>query len=164
MAFSAPVARSLAIAALFGATFLASPLIAAPTDSANTAPTQMTTPAQEAAARKAETIEQRISHLHKALKITPDEETNWNAVAQAMRDNAAAMEKLVAERNARASQGMTAVEDLKTYENFAQAHVDGLKNLIASFQTLYDAMPDAQKKVTDQVFQGFGAKHARSHH
>ena len=47
---------------------------------------------------------------------------------------------------------MTAVQDLQTYQQFAQAHVDGLKNLTAAFSTLYDAMPDAQKKVADQVF------------
>ena len=48
---------------------------------------------------------------------------------------------------------MTAVEDLKTYQKFAQAHVDGLKNLISSFDTLYAAMPDAQKKIADEVFR-----------
>jgi hypothetical protein len=30
--------------------------------------------------------------------------------------------------------------------------VDGLKNLISSFETLYNSMPDAQKKIADQVF------------
>ena len=49
-------------------------------------------------------------------------------------------------------QNMSAVEDLKTYQKFAQAHVDGLKNLIASFDTLYSAMPAAQKKIADTVF------------
>src|SRR5271169_5568794 len=40
------------------------------------------------AGTKAETVEQRITSLHAALKITPDEETKWNGVAQAMRENA----------------------------------------------------------------------------
>jgi periplasmic protein CpxP/Spy len=48
------------------------------------------------------------------------------------------------------------VQDLQSYQQFAQAHVDGLKNLTAAFSTLYDAMPDAQKKVADQVFQTSG--------
>jgi periplasmic protein CpxP/Spy len=47
---------------------------------------------------------------------------------------------------------MTAIQDLQNYQQFAQAHVDGLKNLISAFSTLYNAMPDAQKKVADQVF------------
>jgi hypothetical protein len=45
---------------------------------------------------KGETVEQRITNLHADLKITPDEENQWNGVAQAMRENASAMDKLVA--------------------------------------------------------------------
>jgi hypothetical protein len=119
---------------------------------------QATTPAAPAPAAtaateaKPETVEQRIVSLHTALNITAAEEPKWNTVAQAMRDNAAAMQKLVADKMADASKGVTAVDDLKTYEKFAQAHVDGLKNLTSSFETLYKSMPDAQKKVADQVF------------
>jgi periplasmic protein CpxP/Spy len=159
IAISAPFARSVAIAALMGATMLASPLTAARADSAVGAPIQLAQAAapqsQPAAATKTkgETIEQRITSLHKALKITPDEDSKWNDVAQAMRENAAAMDKLSAEQSAQAPQGVSAVDDLKTYQKFAQAHVDGLKNLTSSFETLYGSMPDAQKKVADQVFQ-----------
>ena len=40
------------------------------------------------------------------------------------------MDKLVAATRTTPPQNMTAVEDLKIYQKFAQAHVDGLKNLI----------------------------------
>jgi hypothetical protein len=70
-----------------------------------------------------------------------------------MRENAAAMDKLTASNRTVAPQSMTAVEDLKTYQQFAQAHVDGLKNLAS---TLYEAMPDAQKKTADEVFRTSG--------
>ena len=103
-----------------------------------------------------ETVEHRIARLHASLKITPDEETNWNGVATAMRDNAVVMHKLIAERSAKEAVAMTAVDDLKAYEKFAQAHVDGLKSLTSSFATLYAAMPDAQKKIADDVFRKFG--------
>jgi hypothetical protein len=73
-----------------------------------------------------------------------------------MRENAAAMDTLVAANRTTPPQNMTAVEDLKTYQKFAEAHVDGLKNLISSFSTLYDAMPDAQKKTADGVFNTAG--------
>jgi periplasmic protein CpxP/Spy len=156
----APYVRSFAITALMGATILATPLTAALADGARNAPIQL---AQAAASRdqttaataetKAETVEQRISTLHAELEITAGEEADWNNVAQAMRANAAAMQKLIAENPVGDLQTMTAVEDLKTYGKFAQAHVDGLKSLTASFETLYDSMPDAQKKVADQVFQ-----------
>jgi len=84
-------------------------------------------------------------------------------VAQAMRENAAAMDKLVASNRATPPQEMTAVDDLKMYQKFAQAHVDGLKNLISSFDALYNSMPEAQKKVADQVFTTSGREGARSH-
>ncbi len=120
--------------------------------------------AKAATSMKPGSVEERIDQLHTRLKITPEEEQAWNAVAQAMRDNAAAMEKLVADKRDTAPQDRTAVDDLKTYQEFAEAHVDGLKNLTSAFETLYDAMPDQQKKTADRVFQTFGRqKSARSH-
>ena len=171
IAMSAPFTRSAAIAALLGATMLVSPLTAARADGTTIQLAQTAAPAaapadpaaKGATEAKAETVEQRITNLHTALKITPDEETNWNGVAQAMRENAAAMQKLSAERTTQAPQSMTAVQDLTGYAKFAQAHVDGLKNLISSFNTLYNSMPDPQKKVADQVFESFGQRAAASH-
>jgi periplasmic protein CpxP/Spy len=159
-AVSAPLMRSVAIAALMGATMLATPLSAARAEQTVAAQNQSATGATET---KGETVEQRITNLHAALKITPAQDAQWNAVAQAMRENAASMDKLVAANRTTPPQNMTAVEDLKTYQKFAQAHVAGLKNLISAFSTLYDAMPDAQKKVADEVFNTSRHEAARSH-
>ncbi len=161
---SAPIVRSTAIAALLSATMLAGLPSAA---LANSAANQTVAPPNNASAAatqtKGETVEHRITSLHAALKITPDQEKQWNGVAQAMRENAATMDKLVASKRTTPPQNMTAVDDLKTYQQFAQAHVDGLKNLIASFGTLYDAMPAAQQKIADGVFNTAGREPARSH-
>jgi cAMP phosphodiesterase len=100
-----------------------------------------------------ETVEQRIDTLHSELKITADEQPEWDAVAKTMRDNAAAMAKLADEKAAESDKGMTAVQDLQTYSEFTQAHVDHLKQLTAAFEALYDKMPQAQKKVADEVFE-----------
>src|ERR1700738_1687277 len=163
IATTAPFARSVAIAALMGATMLASPLTAARADTATNAAIRLAQAAapQNPAATGAtegrgESVEQRITTLHTALKITPGQEPLWNAVAQAMRENATAMDKIVAQARIPAPQNMTAVEDLKMYQKFAQAHIDGLKNLIVSFEKLYTAMPDTQKKITDDVFRTSG--------
>ncbi len=72
-----------------------------------------------------------------------------------MRANAADMEKRVAARRVRGTQYPTALEDLKIDQEFAKAHLDGLVDLTASFKTLYDAMPDAQKRVADQGVRQF---------
>jgi protein CpxP len=153
----APFGRSFAFAALMGATMLVSPLAAAHAGNTEFQLAQAAAPqtraAEAATATKGETVEQRIATLHAALKITPDEDAKWSAVAQAMRENASNMDKLVADNRKTAPQDMSAVDDLKMYQKFAQAHVDGLKNLLSSFTTLYSAMPDAQKKVADSVFE-----------
>jgi len=107
---------------------------------------------------KNETVDERISDLHGSLKITSDEEANWAGVAQAMRENDAALKTLVVARTSEAGEKLSAVEDLKMYEKFAQAHVDGLKNLVGAFETLYAAMPDQQKVVADGVFHAVGQK------
>jgi periplasmic protein CpxP/Spy len=165
----APFTRSVAIAALMGTTILAIPMTAARADSTTTAiqlaqAAAPRTPAAAAATEtKGETVEQRITTLHAALKITSEEDAKWNAVAQAMRENATAMDKLIAETRTTPPQNMTAVDDLKMYQKFSEAHVTGLKNLIASFTTLYDAMPDAQKKNADVVFQTSGHQAAAAH-
>jgi protein CpxP len=153
-----PFVRSVAIAALLGATMLATPLAA--THALAQAATPVAAPATET---KGETVEQRITALHASLKITPAEDAQWNGVAQAMRENAAAMDKLVATNRTSPPQNMSAVDDLKTYQQFAQAHVDGLKTLTAAFSTLYDVMPDAQKKVADEVFRTSGHGTAAPH-
>jgi len=158
IAMPAPFARSVAIAALLGATMLASPFSPARAETVANAPFQLAQAAQSPAGKgatetKGETVEQRITNLHTALKITPAQDAQWNAVAQDMRENAVAMDKLVAETRTTPPQSMTAVADLQMYQKFAQAHVDGLKNLLSHFEAFYAAMPDAQKKVADEVFR-----------
>jgi periplasmic protein CpxP/Spy len=150
----APLGRSLAIASVAGAALLAGSLGPA----AAQAPDDSKKPPAAAAATssKPETVEQRIQTLKTALQIKPEQESKWNAVAQAMRDNAASMEKLVAEKRKIAPEKTTAVDDLKTYQDFAQAHLDGIKHLTSAFKSLYDAMTPEQKKNADQVFEKFG--------
>jgi hypothetical protein len=105
-----------------GATFLATPLTA----TRALAQAAVTPAAATTAETKGETVEQRITDLHASLKITPAEEAQWNGVAQAMRENAAAMDKLVAANRTTPPQNMSAMQDLQTYQQVAQAHVDGL--------------------------------------
>ena len=156
------MARGATASALLGAAMLALPLNPAfAASSAAPGPGSSYQQDVDAAHMHSDTVETRIASLHKALKITHDEEPAWLAVAQSMRDNAAAMQRLVADNTAVAPQSKTALDELQAYQTFAQAHVDGLKNLTASFETLYDAMPDAQKKIADEVFRDFGRK---AHH
>jgi len=125
-----------------------------------------TAPATKAAPTKTSKrmsgIEARIKSLHTRLKITAAQEPQWQQVAQVMRDNAATVEKLVNERNAKLKT-MTAVDNLQTYTDVAQAHADGLKKLVPVFDTLYASMSDEQKKVADGVFRNIAEHHRTTH-
>ena len=152
---SSTVFRTLAITSLVGASLIGFN----GSVSAQTAGTKIDSGKPPAAAaatsNKPETVEQRITALKAALKITPDQESKWEGVAKAMRENAAAMDKLVQEKKGKMA-NLNAVDDLKVYQEFSQVRLDGLKNLISSFKTLYDAMPADQKKNADHVFDSYG--------
>jgi protein CpxP len=96
-------------------------------------------------------VEAHIKSLHDALKITPDQETQWQAVADVMRENAKRTGALIDERTAKAKT-MTAIENLRSYEAISEAHVTGVKNLIPAVEALYASMSDAEKKNADAVF------------
>jgi hypothetical protein len=169
------VRRWLALTCLAAATF-ATPVIASAQTMTTPAAEPMTQPMMQPSAHKistthraayrmrAETLDQRIETLHAALKITPAEEADWSKVADVMRRNESDMQKMVADRQARVPHELSAVDDLKTYQGFTQAHVDGLKDLVASFETLYAEMPADQKRVADHVFAKFGRERVAMHH
>ena len=146
-----PLARAFAITSLTGAALLAGSLAPAVAQSNSQPPA-----AAAATSTKPETLDQRITTLKAALKIAPDQEPKWTAVAQAMRDSASSMEKLVAVKRAIPPEKTTAVDDLKTYQEFTQVRLDGLKNLNVAFKALYDSMPAAQQKNADAVFEKYG--------
>jgi periplasmic protein CpxP/Spy len=122
-------------------------------------------PAAAASANKHErNVEDRIAYLHSQLKITPAQETQWNAFADVMRSNGDTMGQLFKQRHDAGS--MSAVDDMKSYATIAQAHADGMKKLVDAFEPLYNSLSPDQKKLADQTFhQGPGAggrKHGKA--
>jgi hypothetical protein len=146
--------RKPAMAGLLGATMLLAPLAASAQPAGHHHHA-----AHKTAEQRAESLDERIASLHTRLQITPAEETDWNAVAQVMRDNEARMQGMIAARKAEPAHHVDALEDLRNYERFTQAHVDGLKLLRSSFETLYMTMPDSQKLVVDDVVRKFSHRH-----
>jgi periplasmic protein CpxP/Spy len=104
-------------------------------------------------------VDARIKELHAKLKITPAQEELWNKATQVMRDNAKTMEALIKARSEK-TKTMTAVDDLKSYSEIAEAHADGLKKFIPVFEPLYTSMSDTQKGSADTLFRHHG--HAKS--
>ena len=119
-------------------------------------------PAAPAPAHKRTTQEQRvethITQLHAQLMITPDQEQDWDAVAQVMRDSAKNIDDLSQQRTTARSK-MTAIDNLKSYQAIADAHADEMNKLVPALSALYDKMSDAQKKNADAVFNNRRAAH-----
>lgn len=124
-------------------------------DAASGAPASIAAPARaQGSAPKAQSasqIESRITGLRKELRVTADQDAQWDDLAQVMRDNAQKMRADIAERS-KNLKGMSAVEDLQSYERIADEHADGLKRLVPAFQALYVKMSPAQQKNADHVF------------
>lgn len=158
--------RALAGTALLGALILAGPALAqtstpsqsqvttaaaTPPAATSAAPSKSTTRAAAPAKVETATVEARIKDLHGKLKITASEEPQWQQFTQVMRDNAKTMDDLEAQRTQNQA-AMSAVDDLRSYRDFTQAHVDGLAKLVPAFESLYDSMTPDQKKNADTVF------------
>jgi periplasmic protein CpxP/Spy len=157
-----------AAATLLGALFLATPLFAAPSDNMST--TNSSAPSSRELAANApapmspvhgnSSIETRIKELHARLHITDAQKTQWDNLAQVMRDNAQAMTDLQKQRAADAK-SMTAVDVVKSYSEVIQAHEDGMKKFIPAFEDLYNSLSDEQKKTADSMFRGRARSEAR---
>ncbi|HEY5293703.1 MAG TPA: Spy/CpxP family protein refolding chaperone [Burkholderiales bacterium] len=100
-------------------------------------------------------VEAQIAEMHAKLKITPAQEEQWTKVAAVMRENAKSLDGITRSRLEHAKT-MTAVDDLKSYAEITEAHLDGIKRLTPVFAALYADMPDAQKKEADAVFRRVG--------
>lgn len=113
-----------------------------------------------------ERVEHRIKELHAQLQITPAEEPQWNQFAEVMRENARDMDQAFMQR-AQQYPTMNAVQNMQSYEQIAEDHAKRVQKLVPVFQNLYDAMPDQQKQLADQVFRANSEKHmqgaAQSH-
>ena len=132
----------------------AQPAPTAPPQPGQTAPAQ-TAPGSHrmhrAAVRtRAQLVEVMISNMRTQLRITPAEQSQFDAVADVMRTNAKVMEILLDERAHDTDQ--SAVASLQWYEKLTDAHAAALKNFTPAFETLYATLSAGQRKAADAMF------------
>ncbi len=96
-------------------------------------------------------VDNHIKELHAQLKITAAEESQWDVVAQTMRDNARELDEVMDKRESTA-EGATAIDNLNSYADVAQAHADGVRKLAKAFSGLYSSMSVEQRKQADEQF------------
>jgi predicted outer membrane protein len=97
-------------------------------------------------------VDEHIRQLHAQLRITPAEQPQWDRFAEIMRQNARAMDQEFAERRQQFPT-MNALQNMQSYEKIAEVHAQQLQRLVPAFEKLYNAMPEQQKRLTDQVFR-----------
>ena len=77
-----------------------------------------------------------------------------------MRQNAREMDQVFSQRAAQYST-MSAVQSMQSYAQVAEAHAQHVQKLVPAFENLYNAMPEQQKQLTDQVFRANAEAHAQ---
>jgi protein CpxP len=106
-----------------------------------------------------ERVENHIKQLHAQLRITLAEQPQWDQFVQIMRENARDMDQALMQR-AQQYPTMNAMQNMQSYEQIVEAHVQHLQKLVPAVDNLYNAMPEQQKKLTDQVFRANAERHA----
>jgi periplasmic protein CpxP/Spy len=95
-------------------------------------------------------IDAQIADLRQRLHITPAQQTQFDALVQAMRQNAETMTKLAAQQ----PQGgkPNAVDATREGQRMAQAEADALGRMLPPLEALYGTLSEQQKRVADQLF------------
>jgi hypothetical protein len=135
---------SLGAAAVIGAMIISTPM-----NATAAGPKQV---ALQEKTQHGDDVETRINTLHRELKITPQQEQAWGAVAQQMRDNAKARADVHARQTA-SENTATAPDMISAYAKTAEVQAEAAQKFARVFQPLYDGMSDQQKKTADAVFQ-----------
>ena len=134
--------------ALLAASLLIVGSLAAVAQQPTTAP-QAATPAPPSPQSAAD---QRVLALQAQLNISDAQRPQWNAFAQAMRDNATSTDTLFRQRASTAA-SMSALDNMRSYAQVARAYADNTAKLADAFEALYVVLSDQQKQTIDTLFR-----------
>ena len=102
-------------------------------------------------------VEGRIAFLRAELGITPAQEAQWNAFAEAMRASAQAMADMHGQMMPMMQGGPQAVplpQRLELHERMMASHLEALRRVRAAAGPLYAALDDRQKRTADTLMLG----------
>ena len=104
-------------------------------------------------------VDGRIAFLKAELKITPAQQTQWQQVEAAMRENAKNLDQSISTARQNRS-GMDAVQRLELREQFAKMRADNDDRLLTAFKPLYASLSPEQQQMANQLI---GAHHHWHH-
>jgi len=96
--------------------------------------------------------ESRIKQLQTTLKVTEEQQVQWNSLTQVMRENAKELDNISRDKS-EASKNMNAVEAMKFHSQITESRLEQQKKLIPAFEAFYTGLSDDQKKITDTIFR-----------
>ena len=106
-------------------------------------------------------VDGRIAFLKAELKITPAQETQWQQVATAMRENANALDQAIS--TARGQPGtMDAVQRLTLREQFAKVRAENDARLLTAFKPLYTSLSSEQQQIANNLVTQHHGWHHRA--
>jgi len=96
-------------------------------------------------------VEGRLAFLKTELKITDAQLPLWNTFAQAVRDNAKAMQDMMHGGMMGTSQSASLPDKLAMREKMMTSHLDALRKLKTAVDPFYAALSDEQKTTADEI-------------
>lgn len=96
----------------------------------------------------------RLAFIKAELKVTPAQETLWNAYADAARGRASAMLARCTAMTSRRDAKVSLPDRLDQNEQFMTAHLDAVRAMNKALKPLYESFSDSQKQTADQLFWG----------
>jgi hypothetical protein len=109
----------------------------------------------------------RIAALKAGLKLTPEQEKNWPALETALREQAAARAKRMAEWREKAKEPRehrSVIEGLQERAKHLSARSTEMEKLAAAAKPLYDSLDEAQKRRFRPLLHMAIGKHWRHGH
>ena len=109
-------------------------------------------------------IEARLAYIKTALKITPAQEPQWNALADVLRRQASERDADIQQRRAaRQSQAAqpqptTAIERLERQQEMLTKAAARMNDIVTAAKPLYATFTDDQKKTADEMLD-HGGRH-----
>jgi hypothetical protein len=99
-------------------------------------------------------VADQIKELHDKLRITAAQEDKWSDVAEAMTATAKDVRTKLTDRAEKVkTSSLTAVDELRSYQDLQQVQYEGVKRLVGPFSTLYASMSPEQMKNADEIFE-----------
>ena len=109
-------------------------------------------------AKMQERMEQHAKRMHDALKITPAQESAWQAYLSALKSNMPQRGQF----DRAAFKNMSAPERMEKRIEMAKSHIASMENNLAATRTFYAVLTPEQQKIFDEKASQFG--HRRHMH